>query len=191
MSGGALLFFWAIALCYMIQFIVAIRAGTEPVDKLDGKSIASSLFEGQENFRKTWVTVAMIFIIPVLVSWSSSIFDRILDIKPAGAVFFGCLSMLFVLVTLELSVLNGLKDEHKDSWRGLLIFALVLDILSILVFVAVLKPVAYPVDQQSGLPVIVGQWDGLVFYIGMLGVCALISSFVVVLFTIGANRNNV
>ncbi|WP_049642815.1 hypothetical protein [Candidatus Rhodobacter oscarellae] len=139
------------------------------------ESIIGSLFVGKDNVTKSWITIGIIFIIPVIVSWSGGVADRLISIDPNEALLTGCLSMLFVLVTLELTMINSLNDRNRDPWRGLLVFALVLDILSITLIVAAIKPYVQADDDIA--------WVNVTHLITFIGVAALLSSFCVVLFT--------
>jgi len=104
----------------------------------------------------------------------SGVAENISSLDRHVAIYTACMSMLLVLITLELSQINEINDRNRIPWRGLLLLALSLDLVSILV----LSGVKYYVYN-----VVSGNWSGIVKFVTWIGVAALISSFMVVLFT--------
>jgi hypothetical protein len=89
-------------------------------------------------------------------------------------IYSGCLSTLIVLITLEFSLIRDLPKDASDPWRGLLTFALALDILSVLFL-------AWPVGaraNQGPKP----DWGSVEGEIFLLVSFAFISSSLVLLF---------
>ncbi len=169
---------WLLVILYALQMLLAVWNAWE--NDREDSSIFSRLFGSRDSITKTWVTIGIVFVIPVLISWSSGIADTILAIAPAEALLTGCLSMLFVLITLELSTVNSLNELNREPWRGLLLFALSLDLFSVLVLVVLVKP--FIASAQ------VGGWDHVLFFVQLLGFAALFSSFCVVLFSKNAGE---
>ena len=159
-----------LSIAYFVQLLLAFYNASQPDDKQN--TILLSLFS-IKNLSDTWVTIGIIFLIPVAISWSSSIFDAFGATTSTDALLSGCLSMLFVLITLELSLLRSLKSS-KASWRGLIVFALALDLLSIIVLIGGVKSyLSHPTSAG---------WSEVVNYVQIIGIAAFISSFCVVLF---------
>lgn len=159
-------------LCYFLQLVLAFINAQKTTDS--EPSILSRLFIGSQNITGTWITIGIILVIPVLISWISGIVDNFLELDPNFALYSACMSTLLVLVTLELSVLNGLTEHNREPWRGLLHFALGLDLLSITLLVGPIK--IYVNDPSSG------GWANVINYVFLTGVAALISSLFVILF---------
>lgn len=171
-------FAYSLAILYIGQFSLALWNASEK--KEDKKSVFGTLFGGRRNVTRTWTTIGIIFIIPVSISWSGGISDRLLSISVAESLYAGTLSMLFVLVTLELSTLNTLNDQNRGDWRGLLLFALSIDIFSIILLVGFVKPVILASNNIG--------WENTLYVVSLIGVTALLSSFCVILFANEAGR---
>lgn len=170
---------WILVILYILQLALAIWNAWAK-DREDS-SIFERLLGSRDSITQTWISIGIIFVIPVLISWSSGIADQILAIGPSEALLTGCLSMLFVLITLELSTINSLNDLNREPWRGLLLFALSLDLFSVLVLVVLVKP--FIASGQAG------GWDSVIFFVQALGIAALLSSFCVILFSKNAGES--
>ncbi len=120
-------------------------------------SVLKALFGSLTAITGTWTTIGIILVLPVLISWLSGLSDVLLDVGAGGAIFSACLSMLLVLVTLEFSELNSLNDRNRDDWRGLLLFALALDLLCVVLLVWPIKVRAYEGQQPGQQP----DWSGV------------------------------
>jgi len=138
------------------------------------QSIIERLVIGTKNFTKTWITFGIIFVIPVLISWLSAVSDYLLKLDNHLAIFTACISMLLVLITLELSQLNDINYRNRDPWKGLLLFALSLDILSLLFLNVMIK--------QYVTSTVGAGWADVVTFVVRIGVAAFVSSFAVILF---------
>jgi hypothetical protein len=149
----------------------------------EGQSVIGLLARGRGPLTETWSTIGIIFIIPVAIAWSSGISDRYREISLYECIYTATLSMLFVLITLELSAINALTARNKD-WRGLLIFALCLDIFSVLLLIGPVKSV---VVDPNGF-----SWEATSWFVAILGIAALFASFCVILFAnqAGKERND-
>ncbi len=175
--------FWGLVSFYIFQFVAAgkIALGTKDSQK---RSIAYRLFS-TSKFTSTWATFATIFGAPVIISLSTILFEN-QNIKNSEALFYTCSSMLFVLITLELAVFNSIRKTETDIWQKLISTAFVLDLVSILLLYAAIKPAALSTfDLDKNIP---ANWSGLDFYVQLIGVAALLSSFMVVLCTIEAGK---
>ncbi|WP_425092445.1 hypothetical protein [Tropicimonas sp. S265A] len=187
MSGGAVLFFWVLAICYCVQLALVVAKANE-VSTGSDTSLAARMFADGTARRKTTVTVLFVFVIPVMISWCASIANLFNVIEVPGAVYFGCLSMLFVLITLEFGLLNSLTGGPRKTWTELVSFALILDLLSVILLLAVINPIAFA--PVGGVPVKVGNWTGLNIYLYVIAAAAFFSSFTVVLFSMAAERED-
>lgn len=160
-------------LLYGGQILLAIiNAYLKPSS--EESSILQRLFSGTDNITSTWITFGIIFTIPVLVSWMSAMSDYFLSLDNNFAIFTACTSMLLVLITLELSQLNDINYRNRNPWRGLLLFALSLDILSLLFLNIAIKQYATASD--------VARWSEVVDFVVRIGFAAFIASFAVILF---------
>ena len=173
--------------CYAFQAILAVfnasrgRNGQPPVIR--------QLFGGLDELTGTWATVGVILVLPVLISWLSTLSDKLLDLDSGRALFEACLATLLVLVTLEFSQLQALNDNNREQWKGLLLFALALDLLSVVILVFPIKIAAYGKAETALSPAAVvyspvtPEWTGVFSYMLTLGIAALVSSFLIILFT--------
>ncbi len=176
MEGPNLFIFVVLSIlltCYSLQAFLAILNAARR--KNGDPSVISRLFGGLSEVTGTWATVGIILILPVLISWASGVSDALLDLEAGLALYSACTSTLLVLITLEFSQLNNLNDRNRDDWRGLLLFALALDLISILILVWPIKSRVHQGDQPD--------WSGVMSYMIAIGVAALISSFLVILFS--------
>lgn len=169
---------YILALFYSCQFFLAIWNSVSPDS--GQKPALMSIFSSRRDVTRTWTTIGIVLVIPVAISWSGGIADRIQDISREESIYTAALSTLFVLITLELSTINTLNERNRDAWRGLLVFALSIDILSVVFLVAFVKPA---VIAANGI-----GWQSTDLFVSLIGIAALASSFVVVLFANEAGR---
>ncbi len=170
--GPVLIFLAVLVALYALQMLLALLNAWRKTG--DRPSVLKQLFGGLSELTGTWATIGIILVLPVVISWMSSISDEIfLKLDSGLALFEACLSMLLVLITLEFSLLNSLNHRNRRQWRGLLLYALALDIISI----AILVWIKIMVSQQ-----IVPGWSGVFYFMLTLGIAALLSSFLVILF---------
>lgn len=160
-------------LAYFGQIILAMLNATNR-PSAGGKSILGRLFVGKNEFTSTWVTFGIIFMIPVLISWLSAVSDALLDLDNNLALFNACTSMLLVLITLELSQINDTNHRNRNPWRGLLLLALCLDILTLLFLYLGVKNYVYATD--------ISRWSEVFAIVSRLGGAAFFASFAVILF---------
>lgn len=159
-----------LCLAYAGQLSLAIFSASEP--RTDNSTVLSALIS-RTDIADTWTTIGITFVVPVMISWTSSVFDLFHEKTRVDTALTGCLSMLFVLITLELSLLSSIKQNGK-SWKGLLTFALSLDLLSVVLLVGGVKTyLAQPLSAG---------WEAVSTYVTLIGFFALVSSFCVVLF---------
>ncbi len=152
-----------VLLLYLLQSVFAFA-------RAKGSNVLEKTFS-LRNSERTWVIVATIFFGPLIISLISNL-DELLRIKSdnrASAVLV--LSMLLIFVTLEVSLLASLNALNK-TWQHLILFALILDIASVVV-VTVIKNL----DPS---------YVNIVFALGAL---SLISSFMIILFAHVAGKD--
>ena len=188
MSGGFIFFFGFLALGYVLMALRAFLLAVV-VPAGEQRSAMQALFRGRDEKSNTIETVVIVLIIPVAISWGSNIFDSLNDLGWAGVAFFGCLSMLFVLITLELSTLNSIQRPSLSSWKNLLIWACVWDLISIILLLRFIKPAAEAAAEGSSTSALLFSTTLSVYIVGIAAL-ALMASFAVVLFAIGSQRSN-
>lgn len=186
MSGGFILFFGFLALGYIAMSLRAFML-SQTIIEGETRPAMDLLFDGSKNKGKTIEAIVIILLIPVAISWGSSVFDSLNELRVMGAAFYGCLSMLFVLITLELSTLNSIVRPSLAPWKNLLIWACVWDLISIILLLGFIKPAAEAL-QSAALPA--PQFSPFSVYILAIAVLAFIASFAVVLFAIGSQRDS-
>lgn len=158
---------------YSCQTLFAVLNASR---KIDGQpSILYRLFMSVPAATKTWTTVGIVLFLPVSISWLSSVSDILLKIHLGAALYSGCQSTLLVLITLEISQINKLNDRNREDWRHLLLLALVLDLISLVVLVSMIKILA----NVNGYT----EWSLAIPNIVIIGFSAIFSSFLVVLFS--------
>ena len=154
-----------ILLGYLIQCVLAFFKSLGEQDDPRPTLLVETF--SLRSFEQTWLIVAFIFIGPLLISWISK-FDELLgassDLKIVSILV---LSMLLIFITLELGLLASLNRNNRN-WLKLLAFAAVLDTGGVVV-VTIIK--------NSNL-------DPVYIYLVIgYGALALVSSFLIILFT--------
>lgn len=147
-------------------------------------SLLRRTFSGGQNLSKTWLAGLAILLIPFLLSWIPNLpklnqdddqTSRFVDI----AAYFGCVSLITVLITVELTLLFDLRNEGK-RWQTMLVTALGLDIVSLFLLTSYIEaPTKWHTEASP--------WTAI--FMAMTAFAALLSSFVIVLFSKSANEH--
>lgn len=156
---------------YVIQGLFAFLNAAKSAD--DSPSLLTELFRGVKASTATWTSFGLIFIFPHLISWAA------LGSSAAAGhdnsfIYTGSLGTLIILITMELSLMQTMKPGDEGTWKGLLSFALALDILSILFL-------AWPIKTRALLGGL-AEWQSVEQKILLLVVFAFVSSSLIVLF---------
>ncbi len=148
------------------------------------QSLLRRTFSRGQNLSKTWLAGVAILIIPFLLSWIPSLPKLNQDVDPKSnfvdlAAYFGCVSLITVLITVELTLLFDLRNEGR-RWQTMLVTALGLDIVSLFILTSYIEP---PVKWHTES----SPWTAI--FMAMTAGAALLSSFVIVLFSKSANEH--
>jgi hypothetical protein len=145
------------------------------------RTLLAETFSWGEPFTRTWLATIAILAIPVLLTWLPSLPHSHIDTPEERAndiaAYFLCVSIITVLITVELTLLFGLRGQGTQ-WRAMLVTALGLDVVSLYLFTGYIQhPKLWHTTSTS--------WTWI--YMVMTGCLALASSFVIVLFSKSAN----
>lgn len=189
-SGGFIFMFGFIAIGYVLMAVFAFMLAAD-VPEGEQFNAYQALFSNKKRSMASVGTVVTILVIPLIISWYSSVYAILDDLSFVGALFYGCLSMLFVLITLELSTLNSIRREGLALWKVLLIWACVWDVVSIFLLLGYIQPTAVSaaINASGAAANPPPDFTGLGIFVGGISFLAFIASFFVVLFAIGSERH--
>jgi hypothetical protein len=166
---------------YLVQGAFAILHASR--HQIGNLSLLRRTFGGGEAFSRTWLATIAILAIPFLLSWvptvphmhtSVAAEQRAIDV----AAYYGCVAIITVLITVELTLLFDLRNEGR-RWQGMLVVALGLDVVSLFIFTT---HIGHPRDWST----LSSTWTWV--YMLVAGCSALASSFVIVLLSKSANE---
>jgi len=157
---------------YVLQgFFATLNAAKK---KEGAATLLRQVFGGVTEITSTWTSFGLTLLVPTGISWLAALATISGQDGPESLIYSACISTLIVLITLEFSLLKEPAEKTSDPWRGLLTFALALDILSLLFL-------AWPVGARAnrGHKPDWGSVDGEIL---LLAAFAFVSSSLVLLF---------
>ena len=146
--------FTALSMCYFLQWWLAGGRAGEPQEDNTDVTLADIVRHHDDGYRDVWAFFVLTIFSPVLLTAIGNMIPLITETdtlyEPSdAAVYFLCLAVIGVLITLELSYVYQFR-RSATGWIPLLAASVALDILTLLVlFSFVRNPVLWeaPIDS--------------------------------------------
>ena len=183
--------FMALSVCYTVQGVFAHLRARERLDESPSDvsvTLRDVVLFHEGGRLNVWTFFALAILSPVLLSSIGNmtpltgVTSQVQYDRPAAAMYFLCLAVIAVLLTLELSHVYQLRRTARE-WIPMLVVSIALDILTLLIFLLFVKnpsfwagpvPSANPLEANllpGGL-----SWETEVSMVGTT-ILALFSSF--------------
>jgi hypothetical protein len=168
----------AMLVFYAIQMSTAVYFAH--IQDFGGVSLLQVLLSPSEVMRNVPVIIATLAL-PLALSWIPRL--PVLHIVPGATgpfvfetiMYTGCVSLLAILITIEISLLLNITRFRRQVWRQILVAALALDIMTMFIYWVVIR---FPDERTWSIPA--GSPTMSLFMV-LTFVFALLSSFLIIL----------